>query len=188
MTVYGKTQEPISLLCDASDFLRLYRGAGESNIINLKVGKLDLEVLVQQTQKHPVTGDFTHVDFYAITRGEKLTANISLNFVWDAPALKEGLVVQEILKEIEVKCLPRDLKDHFDVDLSTIVSEESSIKVEDLGIDTEKYELSVNMDDIVVTCSAPRAAVEEEDETEGEEVEGEDWAENANEESSEENA
>jgi len=186
--VYGKTQEPISLLCDASDFLRLYRGAGESNIINLKVGKLDLEVLVQQTQKHPVTGDFTHVDFYAITRGEKLTANISLNFVWDAPALKEGLVVQEILKEIEVKCLPRDLKDHFDVDLSTIVSEESSIKVEDLGIDTEKYELSVNMDDIVVTCSAPRAAVEEEDETEGEEVEGEDWAENANEESSEENA
>jgi len=170
--VYGKSQEPISLLCDASDFLRLHRGAGESNIINLKVWKLDLEVLVQQTQKHPVSGEFTHVDFYAITRGEKLTANIHFNFIWEAPAAKEGLIVQEVMKEIEVKCLPRDLRDHFDVDLSTIVSEESSIKVSDLGIDTEKYELSVNEDDVIVTCSVPRAAVEE-DETEIEGEEGE---------------
>jgi len=136
--VYGKTQEPISLVCDASDFLRLHRGAWESNIINLKVGKLDLEVLIQQTQKHPVTGEFTHVDFYAITRGEKLTANVHLNFIWEAPAAKEGLIVQEIMKEIEVKCLPRDLKDHFDVDLSTIVSEDSSIKVEDLWRRTKR--------------------------------------------------
>ena len=53
--VYGKTQDPIAFSLDSSDFLRLYRKAGESNIINLKVGKEDIEVLVHQTQKHPVT-------------------------------------------------------------------------------------------------------------------------------------
>lgn len=180
--VYGKTQEPISLLCDASDFLRLYRGAGESNIVNLNVGKLELEVLVQQTQKHPVTGDFTHVDFYAITRGEKLSANIHLNFVGEAPAVKNGMVVQEVIKEIEVKCLPRDLKDHFDVDLSVLNEEWDAIRFEDLWIDTEKYEVQLHAEDTIVTCSAPRAAVDESEDKEAEATEDE------NLDSSEENA
>jgi len=160
--VYGKTQEPISLILDSSDFLRLHRKAGESNIINLKVGKLDLEVLVHQTQKHPVSGEFTHVDFYAITRGEKLTTNIHFNFIWDAPAAKEWMIIQEVMKEIEVSCLPRDLVDHFDVDLSTIVAEGDSIKVSDIAIDAEKYDVTVNPDDVIVTCSAPKVVVEEE--------------------------
>jgi len=168
--VYGKTQEPVSLTLDSSDFLRLYRKAGESNIISLTVGKLELEVLVHQTQKHPVSGEFTHVDFYSITRGEKLSTKIHFNFTGEAPAAREGMIVQEVMKEIEVSCLPRDLVDHFDVDLSTIVSDGDTIKVSDLAIDTNKYELSVNEDDVVVACSAPRAAVEEE---ESEEAEGE---------------
>ncbi len=169
--VYGKTQEPVSLTLDSSDFLRLHRKAGESNIINLKVGKLDLEVLVHQTQKHPVSWEFTHVDFYAITRGEKLTTNIHFNFIGEAPAAKEGMIIQEIMKEIEVSCLPRDLVDHFDVDLSVIAAEGDSIKVGDIKIDSEKYEISANEDDTVVTCSAPRAAVEEEETVEAEEGE-----------------
>lgn len=159
--VYGKTQDPISFTLDSSDFLRLYRKAGESNIINLKVGKVELEVLVHQTQRHPVSWDFTHVDFYAITRWEKLTTNITFNFIGEAPAAKEGFLIEEIVKEIEVKCLPRDLVDHFDVDLSSIKSDADSIKIEDLNIDAEKYELSVNLEDVVVTCSVPKVVVDE---------------------------
>lgn len=53
--VYGKTQEPISLTVDASDFLRLFRKAGESNIISLSVGKKKMDVLIHSTQKQPVT-------------------------------------------------------------------------------------------------------------------------------------
>jgi len=140
----------------------------------LKVGKVELEVLVHQTQKHPVMGDFTHIDFYAITRGEKLTTNIHLNFVGEAPAAKEGMLIQEVIKEIEVSCLPRDLKDHFDVDISTIVGEGDTIKVSDLGIDSEKYELSLNDDDVIVTCSVPRVVEEESEETEEEVVTGSD--------------
>jgi large subunit ribosomal protein L25 len=169
--VYGKTQEPISILCDASDFLRLHRGAGESNIVSLSVGKLKLEVLIYETQKHPVSGEFTHVDFYAITRGEKLTANVHFNFIGEAPATKDGCVIQEVIKEIEVRCLPRDLKDHFDVDLSVLKQEGDSIRFEDLGIDTEKYEVHLHAEDTIVTCSAPKVVVEEEEEeTEGEDA------------------
>lgn len=172
--VYGKTQEPISLMLDSSDFLRLYRKAGESSIIDLKVGKLDLEVLVHQTQKHPVSGDFTHVDFYAITRGEKLSTKIALNFVGEAPAAKEGAIIQELVKEVEVHCLPRNLVDHFDVDLSLLKAEGDTVRFEDLGVDGEKYEHHYENDMVIASATMPRAAVEaESEESEGETAEAE---------------
>ena len=168
--VYGKTQDPISFTVDSSDFLRLYRKAGESNIINLKVGKLDLEVLVHQTQKHPVTGSFTHVDFYAITRGEALQTHIHFNFVGESAAVKEGAIVEEIMKDMEVKCLPRNLVDHFDVDLSLLKEAGDTIRISDLALDAEKYEILGNQDDVIATATLPRAAVAEDEASDEEEV------------------
>ncbi len=180
--VYGKTQEPISLCMDSSEFLRLYRKAGESTIIDLKVGKIELEVLVHDTQKHPVTWDFTHVDFYAITRGEKLTTNIHITFVWDAPAVKEWAIVEELTREIEVKCLPRNLVDHFEVDISVLKEPGDVIRIEDMNIDEEKYEILTSEDAVIASATLPRAVVADEDEiSEGEEweetwdAEGEEW-------------
>jgi large subunit ribosomal protein L25 len=166
--VYGKTQEPISLVCDSSDFLRLYRKAGESNIIDLKVGKVELEVLVHQTQKHPVSGEFTHIDFYAITRGEKLTTKVHFNFIGESEAAKQGAIVEEMMKEIEVTCLPRNLVDHFDIDLSLLKEEGDVIRISDLKLDAEKYETTHGDEDAIASASAPKVVVEEE--IEGEEV------------------
>lgn len=172
--VYGKTQDPISFTMDSSDFLRLYRKAGESNIINLKIGKLELEVLVHQTQKAPVSGDFTHVDFYAITRGEALQTHIHFNFIGESAAVKEGAIVEEIMKDIEVKCLPRNLVDHFDVDLAILKEAGDTIRISDLAIDAEKYEISANEDDVIATATLPRAAVAEDESDEDEVVTGSD--------------
>ncbi len=157
--VYGKTQAPISFCVDSSDLLRLYRKAGESNIINLKVGKEDIEVLVHQTQRHPITGDFTHIDFYAITRGEALQTNIHINFIGESEAKKEGAIIEESMKEITVKCLPRNLVDHFDVDLWLLKEAGDFIRVSDLGIDPEKYEVLVWEDDVVASAIMPKIEV-----------------------------
>jgi large subunit ribosomal protein L25 len=67
-----------------------------------------------------VTGDFSHIDFYAITRGEKVHTKISLNFTGESLAVKEGNILDEHMKEIEVKCLPKDLVDSFEIDLSRL--------------------------------------------------------------------
>jgi len=53
--VYGKHQEPILLKMDNSDFLRIFRKAGESHIINLKGSKIDIEVLVHDIQREPIS-------------------------------------------------------------------------------------------------------------------------------------
>ena len=170
--VYWKNQEPIVLKMEYSDFLKTFRKSWESNIINLKVGKKNIEVLVHQIQQNPITWDFIHIDFYAITRWETLTTKIALNFVGDSEAIKEGAILQEQLKEVEVKCLPKNLVDSFEVDLTVLKEIGSSIRVSDLKIDSEKFELLTNQDDVIVTANKPKVATETETE-ETTDVEGE---------------
>ncbi len=170
--VYWKNQEPIVLKMEYSDFLKTFRKSWESNIINLKVGKKNIEVLVHQIQQNPITWDFIHIDFYAITRWETLTTKITLNFVGDSEAIKEGAILQEQLKEVEVKCLPKNLVDSFEVDLTVLKEIGSSIRVSDLKIDSEKFELLTNQDDVIVTANKPKVATETETE-ETTDVEGE---------------
>jgi ribosomal L25p family protein len=55
--------------------------AGVSHIISLDVDGKKMDVLVHEFQKNPVTGDFLHIDFYAITKGEKVTTSIPLSFI-----------------------------------------------------------------------------------------------------------
>jgi len=163
--VYGKNQEPISIKVDHSDFLRTFRKAGESNIINLKVGKKDIEVLIHEYQNEPVTGDFIHIDFFALTRWEALTTKIPLNFVWESEAVKKGWILEELQKEIEVKCLPKDLVDHFDVDLSVLKDFEDNIKVSDLNLG-DKFEILTPADEVLVLVAKPKAETSEEDNNE----------------------
>lgn len=158
--IYGRKQDPISVVLDASDILRLYRKAGKSNIIDVAVGKKNIEVLIHEVQFHPVLWDITHIDFYAIVRGEALHAEISLNFVGLAPAKKEGAIIEEIISELKVKCRPKDLVDHFDVDISTLKEAGDVIRVSDLRIDETKYEIEWHhAEDVVVSAILPRAAV-----------------------------
>lgn len=157
--VYGKKTEPIMVKVDNSDFLRTFRKSGESHIINLNTGKDTIEVLVHEVQKEPITWDFLHVDFFAITKGEKVHTKIHLNFVGESQAIKEWAILDEHIKEIEVKVLPTDLVDGFDVDLSTLNEVWDSIKVSELNIDTEKFEI-LTADTVVVSASKP-AKVEE---------------------------
>ena len=163
--VYWKNQEPISIKIDHSDFLRTFRKAGESNIINLKIGKKDIEVLVHEYQNEPVTGDFIHVDFFALTRGEVLTTKVPLNFVGESEAVKKGGILEELQKEIEVRCLPKDLVDHFDVDLSVLKDFGDNIKVADLNLG-DKFEVLTPADEVLVLVAKPKAEKAEENETE----------------------
>ena len=158
--VYGKKTDSFSIKMDYSDFLKTFRKSWESHIINLQVNGEKTEVLVHDIQKQPVTWEFTHIDFYAITKGEKVHTKIPLLFVWESKAVKLWDILDEHLKEIEVKCLPKDLTDGFEVDLTKLESSWDSIRVWDLGIDAEKYEVWNNPEDMIVAVNKP-AKVEE---------------------------
>lgn len=159
--VYWKNQEPIAIKMDNSEFIKLFRISGESHIINLNIGKKSIEVLVHDYQKEPVKGDFLHVDFFAITKGEKVHTKIHLSFVGSSKAVKEWAILEEHLKEIDVKVLPKDLVDSFEVDLSKLENIGDVIRVSDLKI-SSKFDVLTNSDDIVAIASKPaKVEVEE---------------------------
>ena len=170
--VYGKKQDPISISLDASNILRLYRNAWKSNIVNMTVWKKSIEVLIHDVQFDPVIGSIHHVDFYAIVRWEALHAEINLNFTWEAGAKKEWAIIEEVLNKIKVKCRPRHLVNHFDVDLWLLKEPWDVIRICDIWIDTSIYEIeSHNNDDVVVIATLPRAAVASSDDDNNEEEE-----------------
>jgi len=160
--IYGKKTEPISIKFNYSDFLKIFRKTWKSNILNLSIGKKSIEVIVYAIQKEAISWDFFHIDFYAITRWVKLQTNISLKFIWESQAVKQWNILEEHMKNIEIKCLPMNLVKEFEIDLSKLKEVWDSIRVSELEIDKDKYEILSNLDDMIVSVTKP-AKVEEKD-------------------------
>lgn len=154
--VYGKTQEPVQVKIDYSSFLKLYRKAGSNHIVKLSVEKKTMDVLVHEVQKDPVSGDYTHIDFYAITAGQKIHVSIPVKFVGDSQAKRDGAILEEHMDIIEVKCTPSDLIDFIEVDISALENMGDNIKVEDLKLDA-KYEILSDSESVIISANEPAA-------------------------------
>lgn len=152
--LYWHKQEPVNLKIDNSDLLVILNKYGKTHVITIEFWKKKVQAMIQEIQKNPVNWKFLHVDFYAITAWEKIRADIPLNFVWESDAKKEWAMIEEILRVIEVKCLPEDLVDSFDVDISSLKKIDDVIRVSELNIDSSKYEILTKADDAVIRAVA----------------------------------
>lgn len=161
--VYWHHQEPINLVINNSDLIKILNTVWKSHILSLEIGKKKLSVLIKEMQKHPVIWNVTHIDFYAITAWEKITTEIPLKFVWESEAKKLWAIIEEHLKAIEVKCQSEDLVDFFEIDLSLLREFEDVIRVSDLTIDSNKFEIQNKPEEIVVSANEPAVQVIEEE-------------------------
>ncbi|MDD2537606.1 MAG: 50S ribosomal protein L25 [Candidatus Absconditabacteria bacterium] len=130
--VYGKHVEPQSISCIKNDFLRIYKTAGYTTPIELK-GEVDQLVLLQSLQLDPVTDELLTIDFLAVSRTEKVTADIPVVMVGESPLekLNEGRV-QLVKDTVEVEAFPQDLPSSFEVDISVIETVNDVVFVKDL--------------------------------------------------------
>lgn len=135
--LYGPEIEPVSIAFDYNTFEKLYNEAGESTLVDLIIegDKESTKVLIQDIQIDPVKRTITHVDLRQIRMGVEMHANVDLVFVGESLAIKElGGTLVKTRDQVEVKCLPKDLVSHIDVDLSTIKTFEDMIHVKDLQL------------------------------------------------------
>lgn len=182
--LYGFKTEPLSLEIDKDDFEKVYRQAGQSTLIELKIdpsqgkdkGQPRL-VLVHDLARDPVTDEFLHVDFYQAKLDKLITAEVPLVFEGEAPAVKEeeGVLVKNITS-VEVEALPLELPHDIKVDLSKLETFEDKILIKDLEI-SEKVEIKESSKEVVALVMPPRTkeeleALEEKPEEKVEEVEG----------------
>ncbi len=131
--VYGKGVESTSITVDYAEFVKAFRAAGESTIVSLVVDGKNYSVLVHDTVRHAVKGDFIHVDFLAVPMNEKVEVSVPLSFVNEENAAK-GAVIVKVLHEITVSALPADLPHEITVDLGLLKSIHSHINVSDLKL------------------------------------------------------
>ena len=162
--VYGHNFPTTSVTLDYSAFLKTHRVAGHSHIITLSVEGKKQDVLIHEVQLHPITGDFQHVDFFAVSATEKLHVRIPLVLVGDSQAQRDGAILDQNMEEIEVKCLAKDLVDNFSVDISKLVVFGDVIHVSDLVgsvINTKVFEVEADLELPVVIAIEPKTEVVE---------------------------
>ncbi|MDO8625926.1 MAG: 50S ribosomal protein L25 [Candidatus Magasanikbacteria bacterium] len=160
--VYGRGTKSVALSLSPAEFNKLYRAAGAATLIDLLLnGKNEGKVLVQEVQEEPVSGEIIHVDLRRIDMNKEMTATVELKFVGEAPVVKEqgGTLVMTV-HSVDVKCLPKDLVSHIDVNLGLLKSYDVVLKVKDLVVPSGLTITKPYADDVVVKAS--RALTEEE--------------------------
>lgn len=159
--LYGHEIKNVNLAVPYHEFEKVYAQAGESTLLDLIIdNQPPLKVLIQAIQKDPISGNFSHIDFYQVKMTEKIEAEIELKFINTAPAVTdlEGTLVTN-LDTINVKCYPQDLVSEIAVDLSALKTFDDHIFVKDLVVPA-KMELLDNPKEVVAGVVPPRTEEE----------------------------
>ncbi len=160
--IYGEGKAATAVEFEAHVFGQLLRHhSSETLITDIDLeGVGDVKVLVKDIQRHPVSGNMMHVDLLKIIAGQAIQVDILLELVGEAAGVKEGGVIDQVMHSISVECLPRNLVESIEVDISEMnIGDALHISDLDLG---SKFTTSLAANTIVASVSAPR--VEEEPE------------------------
>jgi len=159
--VYGKDVPSTSIAVGVSEFIKVFRVAGKNHVIDLKVDKKKYSVLVQEAQRHPVTGAFLHLDFLTVDMKAEVHVQIPVKLVGTSPAVVAGGELHQSLDALDVKCLPADIIDAFELDISLIDHVGKTLHVSDIIVDTKKFHVLSHADEAVVSVHAHKVHKEE---------------------------
>ena len=159
--VYGNKIKPKNVWVNYIDFNKVYKNAGESTLIELGAqGDAKASVLIHEVQNDPITGSFSHIDFFQVRMDQKLETEVPLEFIGESGAVKSlGGVLIKSIDAIPVSCLPADLPPKIDVDISKLATFNDSIKIGDLKI-SEKVTVQIEPETVVANVIPPRSEQE----------------------------
>ena len=158
--IYGKDTPSTMLTVGVSEFIKVYRESGKNHIITLSVGKQKYNVLIQEVQRHPVTGAFRHLDFIVVDMKAEVHIQIAIKLTGTSPAILEGGQIHQSLDTLDVKCLPADIVDAFELDVSGLTMGHS-LHVSDLVVNTKKFTVLSHAEEAIVSIHAPKKIEEE---------------------------
>lgn len=157
--LFGHQVPSMALQVPTNQLLNAMHTAGKTRLIDLKVKKerRSRKVLVREVQTSPYKGELLHVDFYQVSSEEKLTVEVPIILVGEAPALKhkENILVRE-LDNIAVECLPIQIPTSIELDLSGLEEAEQAIRVSDITFG-EDVKVLIDPELVVVKITAKRA-------------------------------
>lgn len=147
--VYGHGLDSVPVAIETREIEGIIRHhIGRNYIINLTVGddKSSEErwTIVRELQRDPITSEILHVDLYELKRGEEISITVPIHVHGTAPGVREGGVLDQVIREVDVRCLPKDIPEYIDVDISELQIGDaiylSDLKIDNFVIDSEDME------------------------------------------------
>ena len=152
VTIYGGSGETLAALAPLSELAAILRSdTGRNTIVTLEVeGVGASEVMFQDRQIDPVRGRLVHADFKRLVKGEKIEATVPLRLVGEPIGVREQAgVLEQIIREVEIRCEPREIPEHLDVDVSNLAVHDV-LHVSDIPI-TAGVEILESSDVVIAT-------------------------------------
>lgn len=161
--LYGRKVKPSNLQVHGKTFSKLLEGSASDNVlVSLKIaGHADSQLaLVQEVQHDYLRGGILHVDFHAIAADEEIHANVPVVMVGEAPGQKLGGMLEAIHHELEVRCLPKDLPESIQIDVSSLELGKG-IHIGEIAFPAG-VSCRLGGDVVVIMCEEPKVEVEPE--------------------------
>jgi large subunit ribosomal protein L25 len=178
--IYGHRVDPVPVTLPRREFERAFHKVGRTQLLDLKIDGEggSRKVLVREVQYDPRANVVIHVDFYQVNLKEKIQAEVPVVLVGEAPAvLRRDGELQQNINTLRVSCLPADIPEHIEVDVSGLEAVDDGIRVSQLNIPAE-CEVLTDPEELVVKIGVIREVeeeplvAEEEEAAEGEAAEG----------------
>jgi len=161
--VYGRKVQASNIQVHGKTFSKLLEGSASDNIlVSLKIAGVaeDQLALVQEVQHDYLRGGILHIDFHAVAADEEIHANVPVTIVGEAKGQKQGGLVEAIHHEIEVRCLPKDLPESIQIDVTSL-EVGKGIHVREINF-PEGVTCHLGGDVVIVMCEEPKVEVEPE--------------------------
>ncbi len=151
--VFGKGLETEAVSVDGKTFLKTFKEAGETGLIDLKIGAEKVRpVMIRGVQYDPVSGNPLHIDFYQVNLTQKVKVPVPILLIGEQPeSVHAGeAIVLQTLNEVEVEALPTDLIEKIEVDITSLKNIDDAITIGQLKFDRSKLTVSAGEEEIVV--------------------------------------
>ena len=159
--IYGHGESAIPLSIESKTLNQiLEKSFGDHIIFNVKIeGREDAKAVLKEIQRDPISREIMHVDFQHVHAGEALTVLVPIVLTGSSPGVKEGGILEHILRKVEVRCLPSQIPDHLVMDISQLTLGDS-LHVKD--IEAGALRILDDAEAPIVSILVPKAKVEEE--------------------------
>lgn len=160
--MYGAKEKSESIAVDLKEFIKVFKEAGESAVIELDSADGKKNALINEVQLDPVKNVPIHADFYIVEKGKEVEVSVPLEFVGVSTAVKElGATLVKVMHELPIKGVPSKLPHVVEIDISALKDLESRVSAEDVVL-PDGIELNVDGNETVASVSV---AKEEEEDT-----------------------
>lgn len=163
--VYGKDINIAVQISPASMKILKSVHFSESAVIDMNVlgakKKSNFPVLIKDIQFNPLSEAIIHLDFVKISLDEKARVHVPIVFKGEPKAVKEGAMLEQILREVEIEALPLSIPEHIEIDVSALEVGDS-IHVSDIKIESLDVKIMTHLDETIATLVGKKEEEEEE--------------------------